>query len=104
MEHRQSLRFMVEFSATFRGDATGVGTVYNLGMGGCKVVSDLVVTMGTVLQVHLQVPDQTTAIMVKAAAVRWTMDNEFGIEFLGLEECERARLLQYLLRLERAAA
>ena len=39
-EQRQHIRYQVEFPATFAGDYAGLGIVYNLGMGGCKVVSD----------------------------------------------------------------
>lgn len=104
MNQRRHPRFQVEFPATFKGDCTGVGIVYNLGMDGCKVVSDIVGTTGDVLQVHLQIPEQTFAITVQAAIVRWTMQLEFGVEFLGLDEFERARLQQFVVRLEQAAA
>ena len=38
-EQRQHVRYQVEFPAIFSGDHAGIGIVYNLGMGGCKVVS-----------------------------------------------------------------
>ncbi len=40
-EQRQHPRYQVELPATFAGDHAGMGIVYNLGTGGCKVVSDL---------------------------------------------------------------
>jgi c-di-GMP-binding flagellar brake protein YcgR len=104
MDQRHYSRYQVEFPATFKGDCTGVGIVYNLGMGGCKVVSDLAVTPGAILLVHLQIPDETFAITVQAAIARWTMQLEFGVEFLGMDEFERARLQQFIVRLQRAAA
>jgi hypothetical protein len=57
-EQRQHVRYQVEFSATFAGDHTGIGIVYNLGMGGCKVVSDLAVKNGTLLTLHLRFPNR----------------------------------------------
>ena len=39
----------------------GIGIVYNLGMGGCKVGADLAVKSGALLTVHLQIPEQTIA-------------------------------------------
>lgn len=45
-EQRQHVRYQVEFPATFEGDHAGNGIVYNLGVGGCKVVSDLAVKSG----------------------------------------------------------
>ena len=86
----------MEFPATFTGDHAGLGIVYNLGIGGCKVVSDLAVKSGALLTVQLQIPEQTTAITIRAATVRWTLDLEFGVEFLEMQEKERARLEQFL--------
>ncbi len=95
-EQRQHARYQVEFPATFAGDHAGLGIVYNLGMGGCKVVSDLAVKTGALLTVHLQIPEQTLAITIRAATVRWSMELEFGLEFLGMQELERTRLEQFL--------
>ncbi len=58
-EQRKYVRYQVEFPATFAGDHAGIGIVYNLGMGGCKIVSDLEVKNGALLTVHLQIPEQT---------------------------------------------
>ena len=97
-EQRQYVRYQVEFPATFAGDHTGIGIVYNLGIGGCKVVSDLAVKSGALLTVQLQIPGQTTAITItiRAATVRWTLELEFGVKFLEMQEKERARLEQFL--------
>ena len=95
-EQRQHVRYQVEFLAIFAGDHAGLGLVYNLGIGGCKVVSGLAVKSGTLLTVQLQIPDQTTAITIRAATVRWTLELEFGVEFLEMQEKERARLEQFL--------
>ena len=95
-EQRQHVRYQVEFPVTFAGDHTGIGIVYNLGMGGCKVVSDLAVKNGTLLTLHLRIPEQTLAITIRAATVQWTLELEFGLEFLEMQERERARLEQFL--------
>jgi len=65
-------------------------------MGGCKVVSDLAVKNGALLTLHLQIPEQTLAITIRAATVQWTLECEFGVEFLEMQEMERARLEQFL--------
>jgi hypothetical protein len=95
-EQRQHVRYQVEFPATFAGDHAGIGIVYNLGMGGCKVVSDLAVKRGAPLTVQLQIPTQTTGITIQAATVQWTLEFEFGVEFLEMQELERARLELFL--------
>ncbi|HKQ34404.1 MAG TPA: PilZ domain-containing protein [Nitrospiraceae bacterium] len=95
-EQRQHIRYQVELPAAFAGDHAGIGIVYNLGIGGCKVVSDLAVHNGSLLAVQLHIPDQTRAITIRAATIRWKLDLEFGIEFLEMQELERARLEQFL--------
>ena len=81
-----------------------MGIVYNLGMGGCKIVTDQPLTIGGMVALYLIVPNQMFAITVRMATVRWMLQYEFGIEFLGMEELERERLLQYLHELAVAAA
>ncbi|MEP6935915.1 MAG: PilZ domain-containing protein [Nitrospirota bacterium] len=68
----------------------------HLGMGGCKVVSDLAVKNGALLTVHLQTPDQLIAITVQAATIQWILKLEFGMEFIEMQERERALLEQFL--------
>jgi hypothetical protein len=95
-EQRQHVRYQVEFPAIITGDHAGIGIVYNLGMGGCKVVSDLAVKTGARLTVHLQTPEQPIAITIQAATVQWTLKLEFGVEFFEMQERERNRLGQFL--------
>jgi len=95
-EQRQHVRYQVEFPAIFAGDHDGIGIVYNLGMGGCKVVSDLAVKNGTHLTVHLQIPGQPKPIIIQTATVQWTLKLEFGVEFFEIQERERVRLAQFL--------
>jgi phosphoribosylamine-glycine ligase len=103
MNKRQHERYIVEFSVRFAGDCDGTGIVYNLGMGGCKIVTDRPLTVGALVAVSLHVSTRSPAITVRMAAVRWSMQYEFGIEFLGMEESERERLTQYLQSLAIAA-
>ena len=95
-EMRKFVRFQTEFPATFAGDHTGTGIIYNLGLGGCKMVSDQTVKSGALLSLDLTVPEQSTAITIRAATVQWIMDFEFGVEFLEMQALERDRLEQFL--------
>jgi PilZ domain len=101
---REHDRCVVELPATFAGDCEGTGIVCNLGMGGCKIVTDRPLTIGTMLAMYLKLPNQAVAITIRMTTVRWTMEYEFGVEFLGMEELERERLAKFLQRLESAAA
>ena len=105
-EQRQQVRYQVEFPATFGGDHTGIarGIVYNLGMGGCKIVSDLEVKKGARLTVNLQIPEQPTALTIQAATVQWILELEFGVEFLEIQERERTLLEQFLATQSNIAA
>jgi len=69
-EQGQHVRDQVELPAILSGDHAGRGIVYNLGMGGCKVVSDRAVKNGALLTVHLQTPEQPIAITVQAATIQ----------------------------------
>jgi len=104
MTQREYDRYIVEFPATFAGDGEGVGIVYNLGLGGCKIVTDSSLAVGAMLAIYLKIPEQTFAITIRMATVRWTMQYEFGVEFLGMEELERDRLAQFLQGFDTAAA
>jgi PilZ domain-containing protein len=104
MNQRQYERYIVEFPTRFAGDLTGTGIVYNLCMGGCKIVTDRPLTVGGMVALSLDAPRQTLPITIRMAAVRWTLKYEFGIEFLGMEEAQRERLAQYLQTLAAAAA
>ena len=103
MNQREFERYLVEFPVQFTGDCEGMGIVYNLGMGGCKIVTDRPLATGGMVALYLNVPKQTFAITVRMATVRWMMQYEFGIEFLGMEELERERLAQYLQKVPVAA-
>ena len=95
-EHRRRIRYKVEFPAIFAGHHAGTGIVYDLGMGGCKLVSHRVVKCGSLISVHLNIPKHTTPISIRAATVQWVLQHGFGIEFLEMHPEEQARLEQFL--------
>ncbi len=104
MNKRQYERYIVEFPVRFAGDYEGTGIVYNLGMGGCKLVTDRPLTVGAMLALSLDVSTRISTITIRMATVRWMLQYEFGIAFLGMEERERERLDRYLQGLAAAAA
>jgi len=103
MQQRQHDRFKVEFPIAFSGDHAGNGTVYNLGVGGCKIISKGLVSIGDILTIQLNLPSIMPPVVVHAATVRWTMEGEFGVDFLGMQESERDRLAQFINTLTEAA-
>ena len=59
-------------------------------------MSDLEVKNGARLTVNLQIPEQPTALTIQAATVQWILELKFWVEFLEIQERERARLEQFL--------
>ncbi len=104
MNQREHERYIVEFPARFAGDHEGLGIVYNLCLGGCKIVTDRPLAIGGMVALSLHVPNQIVPITVRMATVRWMLHYEFGMEFLGMEELQRERLAGYLEHLAQAAA
>lgn len=99
-ELRQQTRYRVEFPISCTGDCVTTGTVYNLGLGGCKIMSAAHITaeIGAILKLELHPPTHGP-IHVHAATVRWTMEDDFGVDFLGMQESERDRLAQLIEQL-----
>jgi hypothetical protein len=99
-ELRQQTRYRVEFPVNCAGDYVVTGTLYNLGLGGCKIMSSSRVTVdiGAILNLELH-PPKMAPIYVHAVTVRWTMEDDFGVDFLGMQESERDRLAQLIEQL-----
>jgi len=97
---RQQARYRVEFPVNCTGDYVAAGTVYNLGLGGCKIMGSVRVTVeiGAILNLELH-PPKMAPVHVHAATVRWTMEDDFGVDFLGMQESERDRLVQLIEQL-----
>ena len=96
-ELRQQTRYRVEFPASCTGDCAATGIVYNLGLGGCKIMcsAPVALNIGAILKLELH-PPMIAPIHVYASTVRWTMEDDFGVDFLGMPESERDRLTQFI--------
>lgn len=99
-ELRQQTRYRVEFPISCTGDCVTTDTVYYLGRGGCKIMSaaHVAVEIGAILKLELH-PRTLGPIQVHAATVRWTMEDDIGVDFLGMQESERNRLAQLIEQL-----
>lgn len=74
----------------------GEGTVLNLSPDGCLLEGKRAVMEGSYLTVRLLLPDDSRALVIDVAAVRWVHMHYFGIEFLRLPALELHRLEQFL--------
>ena len=74
----------------------GEGLVHNLSHTGCLVECNRSMLEGSYRAVRLLLPDATHALTIELAAVRWTREEYFGIEFLKLPSSDQARLAHFL--------
>lgn len=81
---------------SFHGDAEGEGVMLNLSPGGCKITSDVGVTVGDAMSLILLLPGETAPTAVDLALVRWGSDACFGVEFVSMGSVEQARLRQLM--------
>ncbi|MBI5776943.1 MAG: PilZ domain-containing protein [Nitrospirae bacterium] len=107
MEQSDSKRFRARLPVAFAregcpGQARGL--VYNLSIEGCKVTSDTRVAPGTYLTLRLYLPAPHAPVEIRLAAVRWTMQWDFGVTFVNMQSEELQRLNRYLADLETAGA
>jgi len=81
------------------GVTLGDGLCYDLSGGGCAVESTAKVDKGDYVALHLYLPDHrdpTTPLRVELAAVRWLVQQRFGVEFITMPSGDQQRLRQYV--------
>ena len=91
--HRVELRCTLGFSS---GEIEGDATITNISTSGCRAESDINMVEGLDVQVILQLPDQSPAVKVERASVRWVSGNAFGLSFILFLPSERARLRTFI--------
>ncbi len=64
----------------------------DLSLGGCKVDSKASVYIGMYLTLQVYLPGRETPLKVDQAVVRWTKEQEFGLEFSSMRHEEEERL------------
>lgn len=69
-EQRRRIRYEVKFPAILSGHHAETGIVYDLGLGGCKMISQRVVKSGSLISVHLSIPKHTIPISIHIATVQ----------------------------------
>lgn len=66
--------------------------IEDLSTGGCRVRSKLAITPGEFGKVSINLPDCQAPLKVSRAAVRWSMGNECGMEFIRIDPDEQVLL------------
>lgn len=101
MVERKYTRFAVQLPVSFRGDQlSDGGTILNLSAEGCAITSDTVARAAVYLQLKMQLREREEPIQVDLAAVRWSSEARFGVEFIKLRPEEGERLRKFVKVLE----
>lgn len=83
MQLRCSSRKYVRYPASVQTDnGAGEGTLFDLSATGCRMQSNVALTPGSYLALHVEAPETESPLAVEVSIVRWHKDNQFGIEFL----------------------
>ena len=94
MRLRSSPRKYVRYSANVQTDnGAGQGILFDLSATGCRMQSNVVLTPGSYLALHIETPDTESPLAVEVSIVRWHKDNQFGIEFLRYALGNRERVI-----------
>jgi hypothetical protein len=86
IERRSAKRIPVTFRGSLGSVSVGKreGSICDVAMTGCRLISPIPVPVNTYLELWLQISPTVPPILVELAAVRWAGDRELGIEFLAL--------------------
>jgi hypothetical protein len=72
------------------------GTLQNLSLQGCSILSDRALELSSMVRVSLLLPDQAQALPIEMGRVIWTHGLECGLEFTELSLPTRLRLSRIL--------
>ena len=93
MEQRQQPRFTSQFRSIFSGgQQEGQGWTLDLSAGGCRIETDLPVTVGAAFECRIYVPGLDWPLRIDEAQVRWVKAGTFGIQFTKIQPDEEAKL------------
>ena len=96
---RQDRRFETSFTVVFSWEGTkGEGIVTDIGLGSCRLKSDVELTEDCCLKLKLQVPGSKPEIRVESAVVRTIEKGSFGLSFSRVLADEKRRLCQFLVQ------
>lgn len=85
-------------------DIEGEGALVDLSIGGCRILSELPLTIGQEYHLIFQISMERPPIPVDAAVVRWTDDSTYGLKFISIDPHDESRIRDLLLEIRRPAA
>ena len=98
IERRSVKRIPVTFRGSFGSVSLGKheGSICDLAMNGCRLISRVHVPVNTYLELWLRISPTAPPMLVELAAVRWARDRELGIEFLSLRPEQKVTLKEII--------
>ena len=86
-------RYPVIYPVIFGGAPfVGEGTVSDLSLTGCSIVSDQTVLTDSYVKLSVILPDPTMSLFIELGKIRWVREQTFGVEFIRLPTITRDRL------------
>lgn len=93
MEKRTQPRFTAQFRSSLSGgEQEGQGKTLDLSISGCKIESDMSVTVGLPFECRLYAPGFDWPIRIDEATVRWVKRQTFGLEFVRIRPEEQQKI------------
>ena len=74
----------------------GEGLTKNISVSGCHVISDRLVTRGTLLTLTIALPDGLPELSLKSAHVVWVSGCQFSVRFMDVSQDHRKRLQSFI--------
>ncbi len=94
MPLRKHPRFVADLPVSFSGEnISGEGTLFDLSIGGCGVSTDASPSFGSVITMSIHLYGDDSPLAIDLAAVRWSVKEKFGVEFIQVGPAQRERLL-----------
>lgn len=103
---RRHDRFGTSFTpvpVSFSGGSEGSGALYDISVGGCRVITSVSVPLGSSLTLRVQYSKTAPPISVDIGIVAWAKNKVcFGVQFVTLQPKEERALHFYLNHLNRS--
>lgn len=104
VSRRKEARYVTSFPVQAFGDATLIeGQAKDLSTLGCAIEAGELPPHQSYMRLELSIPDGEPPLEIQLAAVRWSHDRFFGVEFIAFGEVQRTRLRRYFASLDASA-
>ena len=101
---RKEARYATSFPVHVFGDATIIeGQAKDLSTLGCAIEAGELPPPQSYVRLELSIPDGEPPLEIQLAAVRWSHERFFGVEFIAFGDVQRTRLRRYFASLDASA-